>query len=168
VLSVVKGRWIWHGLIPAARCSGELRRFVPGVSTWKKAWRWRGAGLKTPVLVLGNTVPFSNFPVLFKKKLIPTIASAETADALNALADAGKQRLHGALEGRQWIGRIGVSAQNALKFTACSGLPGVGSAGLYTHFSSSDVDPEYTRASGGVSRGGSGSDRRGNLPTFDS
>lgn len=117
-----------------------------GVSSLEEGVSLRQAGIKTPTLVLGTLYPFANFSVLFKEKLIPTVASISTAEALNRMAQRLRQRLPVHLKIDTGFGRIGVSAPNAVTFIQrvanCKALE---LQGVFTHFSSSDVDPRYTR-----------------------
>jgi alanine racemase len=145
VLAVVKANAYGHGLIPASqvaiRCGAEFL----GVSSLEEGIALRDAGIKTPVLVLGTLYPFDNFRVLFEYALTPTVASLETAQILDRLAQRRRKRLPVHLKIDSGFGRIGVSVPNALKFiegaAACKRLQ---VQGLFTHFSSSDVDPAYT------------------------
>ena len=146
LLAVVKANGYGHGMIPAARVAVKHGASFLGVSSLEEGEALRAANISTPVLVLGTLYSFDNFPLLFEKKLTPTVASLGTADALNALAQKRGRPLPVHLKIDTGFGRIGVSVPNALRFiehvTRCKGLE---LQGLYTHFSSSDVDPVYTR-----------------------
>jgi alanine racemase len=151
ILSVVKADAYGHGLVPVSRVAIRCGASFLGVSSLEEGVALREAGIQTPVLVLGTLYPFSNFPVLFKKKLVPTVASLDAADALNSLARKRKQRLPVHLKIDSGFGRIGISVANALRLIQqvadCDGLE---LQGLFTHFSSSDVDAEYTREQASV------------------
>src|SRR4051812_13428805 len=71
VLSVVKADGYGHGLVPVSRVAVSCGASYLGVSSLEEGVALREAGFKTPVLILGTLFPFSNFPVLFKKKLVP-------------------------------------------------------------------------------------------------
>ncbi len=147
MLAVVKANGYGHGLVEVSRVAVKSGASFLGVSSLEEGAALRDAGIKTPALVLGTLFPFDNFPVLFEKKLVPTVASLETANALNKLAQRRHRRLPVHLKIDTGFGRIGVSVSSALRFMesvhACRGLE---LQGLFTHFSSSDVDPDYTLA----------------------
>ncbi len=118
-----------------------------GVSSVEEGIALRDAGFKLPVLILGSLYPFESFELLFKHHLTPTVASIEAADALDELAQKKHERLPVHLKIDSGFGRIGVSVPNALTFIQqVSQKPGLLVEGLYTHFASSDVDADYTRA----------------------
>ncbi len=147
ILSVVKADGYGHGLIPAAQVAIKSGAALLGVSSLEEGVALRQAGMKAPVLVLGTLYPFANFSVLFKEKLTPTVASMSTADALSRMAQRLRQRLPVHLKIDTGFGRIGVSTPNAVKFIQhVAQARGLDLQGLFTHFSSSDVDPAYTRA----------------------
>ncbi|OGR90913.1 MAG: alanine racemase [Elusimicrobia bacterium RIFCSPLOWO2_01_FULL_59_12] len=151
VMTVVKADGYGHGLVPAARAAVSCGASFLGVSSLEEGVALRRAGVRAPVLVLGTLYPFGNFPVLFREKLVPTVASPGTADALNRLAHRRRERLPVHLKIDTGFGRIGVSVPNALKFIEhAAGCSGLMLQGLFTHFSSSDVDPAATRAQAGA------------------
>jgi alanine racemase len=147
ILSVVKANGYGHGLIPSARAAVRNGAALLGVSSLEEGVELREAGVRTPVLVLGNLYPFENFRVLFEKKLLPTVASLDAARALNTLAERRRQRLPVHLKIDTGFGRIGTSVPNAGRFIEqAAQFRGLDVQGIFTHFSSSDVDAAYTRA----------------------
>jgi alanine racemase len=154
LLAVVKANGYGHGLVPVSRVAVASGASFLGVSSLEEGLALRRAGVPAPVLILGSLYPFECFPVLFEKKLIPTVASPEAADALNTLARKRHQRLPVHLKIDTGFGRIGISVPNALRFIEhVAGCRGLDLQGLYTHFSSSDLDPAYTREQAGAFRG---------------
>jgi alanine racemase len=151
VLAVVKANAYGHGLVPVAQTAVKNGAAFLGVSSLEEGILLRQAGIKTPVLSFGGLYPFENLAVLFEKKLVPTVSSAHAADALNQLALRRHQRLPVHLKIDSGFGRIGVSIANALRFIQhVAGCRGLELQGIYTHFSSSDVDPAYTRRQAGA------------------
>jgi alanine racemase len=145
ILAVVKADGYGHGLIETAKTAVAAGATFLGVSSLEEGVALRQAGVKTPALILGPLYPFDNFPVLFEHSLTPTVASIQAADALNRLALKLGKRLPVHLKIDSGFGRIGVSSPNALPFIEhVAACPGLELQGLYTHFSSSDVDQEYT------------------------
>jgi alanine racemase len=77
--------------------------------------------------------------------LTPTIASLDAAEALDRMARERSERFPIHLKIDSGFGRIGVSLPNALPFIReVAQKPGLLIDGIYTHFASSDCDPEYT------------------------
>lgn len=147
VLAVVKADGYGHGLIPVSEVAVQEGAAMLGVSSIEEGLALREAGIRIPILILGSLFPFDHFDVLFEKKLTPTVSSLEAADALDALARRRQERLPVHLKIDSGFGRIGVSSANALEFILqVAQRPGLELQGLYTHFASSDTDPEYTRA----------------------
>jgi alanine racemase len=146
LLAVVKANGYGHGMDAIARVAVKPGALFLGVSSLEEGEALRNAGFKTPILVLGTLFPFENFSILFDRQLTPTLASLAAADALNRLAERRRRRLPVHLKIDTGFGRIGVSAPNALRFIEyVAGSPGLDLQGIYTHFSSSDVDPAYTK-----------------------
>jgi alanine racemase len=145
-LAVVKADGYGHGLAACARATLEAGASHLGVSSIEEGIALRDQGVTAPVLLLGSLYPFDNFPVLFDYNLTPTVASQETAEALDRLARERGRRLPVHLKVDSGFGRIGVSLGRALDFIRqAQALPGLEIEGLYTHFASSDVDLPYTR-----------------------
>jgi alanine racemase len=145
LLAVVKANAYGHGLVTAAKAVLEAGALLLGVSSLEEGDALRAAGLQAPTLILGSLNPFDNFPVLFEKKLTPTVASLESAEALEGLALKRGERLPVHLKIDSGFGRIGVSLPNALEFIVkVSSMKGLVLEGLYTHFAASDIDADYT------------------------
>jgi len=146
LLAVVKANAYGHGLVPCARVAVEEGAALLGVSSLEEGVALREADVRSPILILGSLFPFTNFPVLFDHRLTPTVASLDSARALSHLAQRKRRRLAVHLKIDTGFGRIGVQTHRALAFLRdVSKLPGLTIEGLYTHFSSADVDPAYTR-----------------------
>nr|HOX21899.1 alanine racemase [Elusimicrobiales bacterium] len=117
-----------------------------GVSCIEEGIALRKAGVKLPILVLGSIYPFSGFAEALRNKLAVTVASAEAARQLNTAAAKAKLKAVCHLKVDTGMGRIGMrrpsAVKTALKITA---LEHVHLEGIYTHLSSADSDPAYTR-----------------------
>jgi alanine racemase len=149
MLAVVKADAYGHGLLECARIAAQEGAVMLGVSSLEEGIRLRQAGLRLPVLVLGTLYPFENFPLLFKHRLTPTIASEEAAAQLNAEARRLGRRMNVHLKIDTGFGRTGVRAGpggSAVAFIKqVAAMPNLIVEGIFTHFSSADVDPKYTR-----------------------
>ena len=146
LLAVVKANGYGHGLRLVSQIAVDAGAAALGVSSLEEGIELRKLGFILPVLILGSLYPFQNFPVLFEHGLTPTIASLAAANALDAVARAQEKKIAVHLKIDSGFGRIGVSLAHASAFiTQVSQRSGLIIEGLYTHFASSDVDPDYTR-----------------------
>jgi len=146
MLAVVKANGYGLGLLTVSRIAVEEGAVCLGVSSVEEGIALRDAGFSIPVLILGSLYPFESFPLLFPYRLTPTIASLEAAQVLDRMAEERKQRLPVHLKIDSGFGRIGVSLSNAAGFIQqVSKKSGLLVDGIYTHFASSDVDPDYTQ-----------------------
>ena len=138
VMAVVKADAYGHGAIQVARLlQGKCAFF--GVSSMLEALELRQAGLKEPILILGQT-PVSAFPTAIREQIRPTLFHYEDALALSAAAVEANASVpfHFAVD--TGMGRIGFqpteeSADLCAKI-AC--LPGLVAEGLFSHFSTAD------------------------------
>ena len=147
MLAVVKADGYGLGLLDVSKVAVEEGAVYLGVSSVEEGMALRAAGFSVPVLILGSLYPFESFDLLFQHRLTPTVASLEAAEALNRMAQERNTRLAVHLKIDSGFGRIGVSVLNAPGFIRqVAGLPGLLIEGMYTHFASSDVDPDYTQA----------------------
>jgi len=147
MLAVVKADGYGLGLLNVSRVAVEEGAAYLGVSSVEEGIALRQAGFSIPVLILGSLYPFESFELLFEHHLTPTIASLEAAETLSRLALRRKERMPVHLKVDSGFGRIGVSISNAPGFIQQVALKsGLVIEGIYTHFASSDVDPDYTQA----------------------
>jgi alanine racemase len=146
MLAVVKADGYGLGLLHVSKVAVDEGAACLGVSSVEEGIVLREAGFTIPILVLGSLYPFESFELLFQHRLTPTLASLEAAEALHRLARERKERLAVHLKIDSGFGRIGVSLSNAPGFIRqVAGMPGLLVEGIYMHFASSDVDPDYTQ-----------------------
>ena len=138
VMAVVKADAYGHGAIQIARILEDKCAFL-GVSSMLEAMELRQAGLKTPILILGHTVP-SAFPTAIREEIRPTIYRWEDALALSqaALAENRTASFHFAVD--TGMSRIGfqVSEESANLCAKIAALPGLRAEGLFSHFATAD------------------------------
>ncbi len=147
LLFVVKANAYGHGAVELARLAeSERLAWGFGVSCVEEGLALREAGIKSPVLVLGSLYPFESFVEAINAGMIVTIASLDAArQVIEASRRLGKKaECHIKLE--TGMGRIGARKPAVLRiYEELSASGAVLASGLYTHFSSADTDPEYTR-----------------------
>ena len=142
-LGVVKADAYGHGAVQIARKLEELGADYLAVSSLDEARELRGKGIAMPILILGHTPP-AMVPALIRYGLPPP-GSAHRCGAplkLHIKVDTGMSRLGFLVRGEHF--ETGVAA-----IAASCALPGLEAEGIFTHFSSSDMDdPEsvaYTK-----------------------
>jgi len=146
VLFVVKANAYGHGAAALARLAErEALCWGFGVSSVEEGLALRESGIISPVLVLGSLYPFESFVEAINADLMVTIASLDAArQVTEAARKLGKKAVcHIKLE--TGMGRIGARRPSVLKiYDELEGSGAVAVAGMYTHLSSADTDPEYT------------------------
>ena len=138
VMAVVKADAYGHGAIPVARVLQHKCAFF-GVSSMLEALELRKAGLKNPILILGQT-PVSAFPTAILEGIRPTIFHYETAVALSQAAQEVNKvaPFHFAID--TGMSRIGFQATDA-SVELCAKiakLPGLRAEGIFSHFATAD------------------------------
>ncbi len=148
LLFVVKANAYGHGALELARLAErEGLAWGFGVSSVEEGLALRAAGIAGPVLVLGSLYPFESFVEAINAGLLVTIASLDAArQVIEAARKLGvTASCHIKLE--TGMGRIGARKPAVLKiYDELSSSGAVSVAGLYTHLSSADTDPDYTSA----------------------
>jgi len=147
VLGVVKADAYGHGAIEVARVLvAEGARWL-AVSSVDEGVTLREAGLRAPrILVMGGFLPDEGRQ-LAEHQLTPVIHSLAQIRQVERLAQSSGELIRYHLKIDSGFGRIGVSLSNAPGFIRqVAGMPGLLVEGIYTHFASSDVDPDYTQA----------------------
>ena len=145
VMAVVKADAYGHGAIQVARVLQNKCAFF-GVSSMLEALELRKAGLKNPILILGQT-PVSAFPTAILEGIRPTIFHYETAVALSQAAQEVNQTapFHFAID--TGMSRIGFQATDeSVELCArIAKLPGLQAEGIFSHFATADC-PDLERS----------------------
>ena len=145
VLAIVKADAYGHGAIQVARHLQELCAFF-GVSSILEAMELRQAGLKNPILILGQT-PVAAFPIAVREDIRPTIFSWEAAVALSeeAVKQGKIAPFHFAVD--TGMSRLGFQAteESADICAKIAQLPGLRCEGLFSHFATADCE-DLTRS----------------------
>lgn len=145
LLAVVKANAYGHLAVPLSELALKNGAFCLGVSSIEEGIDLRKSGIKGKILVLGSIYPLSNFELTAKYNLIPTISSHLSLEELIKTAKKLKKRLPFHLKVDTGMGRIGVSAFNAIKLMDdIASSKDVVIEGIYTHFSISGTDKKYT------------------------
>ena len=140
VMAVVKADAYGHGAVPVAKMlEGQCAFF--GVSSVAEALELVRAGITTPILLLGHTLP-ELFPVVVENGLRSGIFTEEDAQALSAEAvRQGKiVPIHFVVD--TGMSRIGFQAtrESAEACVRIAQLPGLKAEGLFSHFATADEE----------------------------
>ncbi len=147
VIAVVKAYGYGHGAVPVAEAALRAGAWGLAVSTLEEAQQLRGLpeleGER--LLVMGGLVP-EEAPAAVAAACAITCYSEDMISALAAAADPEQPvPLH--LKVDTGLGRLGCAPQEAPRLAALiAARPGLRLAGTFTHFASSESDPELTRA----------------------
>ena len=142
-LGVVKADAYGHGAVPVARALEENGADYLAVACIAEAVELREAGLRLPILILGNTLP-ADVPLLLRYAITQTVADSDYAAAFSAAATAagGTLRVHIKVDtGMSRLGflcdeaHLGESVDAIAQIFA---LPGLQAEGIFTHFAVSD------------------------------
>ena len=138
VMAIVKADAYGHGAVQVARLlEGKCAFF--GVSSMLEALELRQAGLKTPILILGQT-PLTAFPIAIQEGIRPAIFHYEAAFALSRAAQAAgvEAPFHFAVD--TGMSRIGFqpTEESADICAEIAALPGLKVEGLFSHFATAD------------------------------
>ncbi len=148
-MGLVKADAYGHGAVPVARKLEQLGAEYLAVACLDEAEELRGAGIRTPILILGYT-PVECAPRLLEGGIAQLVYDAETALALSKAAQDGGGTLtcHIALD--TGMSRLGFSCHDrdveasAEAVAALAQLSGLKLEGVCTHFANADGDAVYS------------------------
>ena len=145
VMAIVKADAYGHGAVQVARQLEESCSFF-GVSSILEALELRNAGIKTPILILGQTPPAA-FSAAIREHIRPTIFRYEDAVALSETAQmlGAEAPFHFAVD--TGMSRIGFQAteEDADICAKICALPNLVAEGLFSHFATADC-PDLTKS----------------------
>ena len=144
-MAIIKADAYGHGAVQVAKLLQEKCRFF-GVASMLEARELRQAGIRTPILILGQT-PASAFPMAVREEIRPAIFRYEDALALSAEAVAQRKTapFHFAVD--TGMSRLGLQAteESADLCAKIAALPGLRAEGIFSHFAGADC-PDLTKA----------------------
>jgi len=138
VLAVVKADAYGHGMVRVARVVTAAGADMLGVANVEEGRVLRRAGVETPVLILGASLPEEASEIV-AYRLIPMVCSSELAEALAAQGRALDQPVSAHVKVDTGMGRLGVSTEDAFAFIErLSRMKGLSVDGIFTHFACAD------------------------------
>ena len=146
ILAVAKADGYGHGAAAVAHVAGKSDVWGLGVSSVEEGISLRKGASDIPILVLGSLYPFESFQAALRYRLTPTVASLEAARVLSKAAQEMEISTPAHLKIETGMGRIGVRPAEALtileRFRSNAWIRW---EGIYTHLSSAEDDPAWTR-----------------------
>ena len=145
IMTVVKADAYGHGLKQIAALLMQSGTDIFGVANLVEARHIRAVGQGWPVLMLGACLP-EEVETAVRDDVMPTLSTLGEAErfSLEAVKQNKSVRLH--LKVDTGMGRLGVEPAEALALMrAMRRLPGLQLHGVYTHYSSVEDDPAYSR-----------------------
>ncbi len=142
-LGVVKAEAYGHGAVPIARALEANGADYLAVACLREALELRGAGLRLPILILGNTPP-EDVPLLLEHDVTQTVADGAYAAAYSAAAMAAGGTLRVHIKTDTGMSRLGFLCDEAHipesvdAIAAACVLPGLTAEGIFMHFAVSD------------------------------
>ena len=141
VLAVVKADAYGHGVVPVARKLQTEGVDGFGVALAEEGIELREAGINRAILVL-NGISGGAHRDIIEAGLTPVLYEIAEAKAFEATAGGRPVDVH--LKVDTGMGRLGVPLSALSSFlSALRGLPSIRVAGLMTHLSTADSDPEF-------------------------
>jgi alanine racemase len=138
VLAVVKAGGYGHGAVTAARAFAAAGAAALGVATVEEGAELRGAGLESPILVLGGTLPGQEDDVL-RHAVTPAVWDLDTARALGERATAVGRSVPVHVKVDTGMGRLGVLPEAVAAFgEGLRAIPGIRVDGVFSHFASAE------------------------------
>jgi alanine racemase len=146
MMAVVKADAYGHGLKPIAALLMQNGADLFGTANIEEAQAVRKVGPGWPVLMLGPCLP-EEIELAVRDNIMPTISSNAEGRLCSSAAQRQGKQIHVHLKVDTGMGRLGVAPEKAVALMGrLSSLPRVTLAGLWTHFSSAEDDPEFTNA----------------------
>jgi alanine racemase len=144
VLLTVKADAYGHGAVQVAH-AGDAWVDWYGVATLDEALELRKAEVRKPILILSPVIE-EEIPGVVDNGFAVTVPSLEFARQIAAYAGGKNVATEVHVEIDTGMGRTGFFAGEAEGLVAAiSRLPGLKLGGVFTHYPTSDTDPEFTR-----------------------
>ena len=143
LIAVIKADAYGHGVIPVAEALHEEAAMY-AVATVAEAVELRTAGIRKPVLVLFNTLPFQADTII-DYQLTPSVYEPTLCSALSREAEAKKTSVKVHLDVDTGMNRGGIWYTEAVEFLKwLRSLEGIEIEGIFTHFATADeVDKSH-------------------------
>lgn len=142
LMAVVKADGYGHGAVPVARAALTGGATSLGVATLAEALLLRRAGIRAPVLILGNLTQPEELRCCLQWQLMPTVSSMREALLCQHLASSHGRAMPLHLKLDTGMARLGIDWQEGPRLVAAlAELDAIELAGIYSHLASADASP---------------------------
>jgi alanine racemase len=142
ILAVVKADAYGHGAVRVAQTCVEAGAAMLGVAMVDEGVHLRRAGFKIPILVQ-CCAGLGEIECALKNALTLTVPSLGFGREVSVAAGRLRQKASVHVDIDTGMGRIGFTPKGAAdEIVALSGLPGLTIDGIYTHFSTSEIEED--------------------------
>jgi len=140
LMAVVKADGYGHGAVPVARAAALGGASCFGVATLQEGLELRQAGLRQPVLVLGNLTQPEELRACLHWQLTPTLSGMREALLCQNLAASSGRTMPVQLKLDTGMARLGAPWQQGRRMVeALAALESVHLEGLYSHLADADA-----------------------------
>lgn len=140
LMAVVKADGYGHGAVPVARAAAAGGASCFGVATLQEGVELRQAGLRQPVLVLGNLTQPDELRACLHWQLMPTLSGMREALLCQNLATGSGRPMAVQLKLDTGMARLGAPWQDGPRLVEAIGaLEAVELAGVYSHLADADA-----------------------------
>lgn len=146
VMAVVKANGYGHGAVPAAQAALQGGATWLGVARLEEALELRRSGMDCPILLLGHA-PAARLDEAVANHISLTVWDPQQVKIISAagLRVGEPARLH--IKVDTGMSRLGVQAEDTLRFLTSIPAEGIIKEGLFTHFACADeIDPPSVEA----------------------
>lgn len=145
ILAVIKADAYGHGMIRVGQALERAGADFFGVADIREAMGLRIYGIKKPILLFENTLPYFARQIV-ELDLTPSVSNIELARSLNDCAAKAHKRVNIHVKVDTGMGRLGVWHEEAIRFIEkVRGLKNVNIQGIMTHFACADTDKVFTK-----------------------
>ena len=141
LMAVVKADGYGHGAETVARAALLGGANNLGVATLQEGIELRQAGLKSPILVLGNLITSNELNLCLSWNLMPTLSGSREALLCQNLAEGSGKKFDVHLKVDTGMSRLGCDLVDALNlFRIINSLKNLQLKGVYSHLAMADGD----------------------------
>ena len=142
IMQIVKADAYGHGAYQIALQSLKQGVSLLGVANTEEGLLLRYQGIIAPIVILSPSF-IAEIPLIIEQGLTPTVSAMEFANSLNSASTSAKTKVH--IEIDTGMGRSGFRYDEAVKqIEEINELPNLVVEGIFSHFSSSESDQEFT------------------------
>jgi alanine racemase len=140
IIAVVKADAYGHGAIAVSKALIKTSPQVAmlGVASLDEGIILRGAGIRTPILLMTGCPPES-IPELVQYRLTPAVYNAAMLPRLSRYAKKKGSKIAIHLKVDTGMGRLGISPEEAAGFIQKSADLGIAVEGVFSHFADADL-----------------------------